>query len=318
MVRDVDLDKMSSEDLENCVEVLGNLHYSDAKMKEVWSVLKEKISPEGTKILSGPEMINFGYLLSEIAKSNPEMLDLSRTNLDAVSVLGKRSNILLDQYIDMNSITTLDPLELASLGNMLCGLTALQWRSLMHDESFINSIPSIGELKCEIKDLDAAEVIGGYLKRLLDLESEGGVNMLEKSSFILELGWMLGTLNPYTLQTIPPQYFNLMDGAGLRNIADLSKLTTAQLERLSPHTASMLVPEQFGQHMNVDKRAALLAASGEDPVLVPKIEKYSQEMAEIEAQRDDAADDPEAESSAAKQLASLVLLISVFSFFYFF
>ena len=61
-----------------------------------------------------------------------------------------------------------------------------------------------------------------------------------------------------------------------------------------------------------------MAASGEDPVLVPKIEKYSQEMAEIEAQRDDAADDPEAESSAAKQLASLVLLISVFSFFYFF
>ena len=42
-------------------------------------------------------MTSFGSLLSEIAKTNPEMLDLSAENIDAVSVLGTHSDLLLDR-----------------------------------------------------------------------------------------------------------------------------------------------------------------------------------------------------------------------------
>ena len=94
-------------------------------------------------------MINLNKLLGEVARFNPQYLNLDQSNIDAISVLGKHSDLLIHEYLKVNNKVVLNELELASLGRMLCGLTADEWLSYVNRQTFTKvMMPSLARLNC--------------------------------------------------------------------------------------------------------------------------------------------------------------------------
>ena len=102
-------------------------------------------------MIGGQEMANLGKLLPEIAKSTPSYLDLADSNLEAISVLGEHSALLINVFLEENARINLNTIELKSLGRMVCGLTGDQWTSLIN-KKVLNEVlvPHISSLECEL------------------------------------------------------------------------------------------------------------------------------------------------------------------------
>ena len=97
-------------------------------------------------------MVVLGNLLPAVAEWDQEFLDLSESNIDAISVLGKDSDLLINEYLQKNSKSVLSYLEMASLGKMLCGLNATQWKDLVDRDVFAITVQYIAKLDCVVDD----------------------------------------------------------------------------------------------------------------------------------------------------------------------
>ena len=102
-------------------------------------------------MIGGQEMANLGKLLPEVAKSTPSYLDLDDSNLEAISVLGEHSALLMNVFLEENARINLNSFELVSLGRMVCGLTGDQWSSLINKKVLDEVlVPHISSLECEL------------------------------------------------------------------------------------------------------------------------------------------------------------------------
>merc|ERR1711915_1153104 len=144
---------MEESEIRSCIEVMGSLELSHRKRAEFWSAIKDKTNPLGINVYSAGEMVVLGNLLPAIAEWDQEFLDLSESNIDAISVLGKGSDLLINEYLQKNSKSVLSYLEMASLGKMLCGLNATQWKDLVDRDYEVRAAINNKQL-VELPDLE--------------------------------------------------------------------------------------------------------------------------------------------------------------------
>jgi len=280
-----DVGKMAATEVYNCVEYLGGLDYSSAQRPALWSAIKDKLRRSQ---VSGIEMAMLGNFLSEAAKADPAFLDLSDDNLGAISVLGRHTTRLVQDYLDYNAKGSLSREEVVALGRMVCGLKADEWKDVVHRDVLLDVlVPYVSDLDCEVDEK--------VLESLRDLLS-ANLTVPNTGSVMAQTNWFLPVLS---LQHIKPSLMMQMSGPALRNVPDLGKLRTDQLSHLAPHAASLLLPDQFTVDFDKNQGAALLSSVGEDPRKVFEVERRLKQLASQQAEdqklRDDAAAEPEPE-----------------------
>ena len=151
MVKVEDLSKMEQDDVENCLEVIGGLDFLPSDLPDIWTTLREVIKP--AEKFTGIEMINLRNLLPEVARINPELLDLTSENLDAVSVLGSLSPLLIQKFLEANRKETLNEFELSALGQMVCGISEEQWNTVADKQTLVKlMVPVISSQNCDVEE----------------------------------------------------------------------------------------------------------------------------------------------------------------------
>merc|ERR1712168_993616 len=284
MLRRNDLLKMDEDEVNNCAEVFGALQMSTGKRAELWTAIKQVTNPLGIKTYTGGEMAIMDNLLPAIAESDPDYPNLREDNIDAISVLGKSSQLLIDEYISANSKSALTQLDIAALGGMLCGLDAVQWKSLVDRRLFAQNINYIAKLDCLV-DKEVGEVVYDYLKDSLseffsvDLNQPQLIGEIRpNASSILELGWLMGVLPPHLFENLSPDSFCMLPATSVNNLEKLDVLTSNQLSMISPHASTVIKRSQFGQYFDVKQRSALRKSGGESPALMRTLDDYTKEM----------------------------------------
>jgi len=308
-----DILKMEESEIRSCIEVMGSLELSQRKRAEFWSAIKDRTNPLGINVYSAGEMVVLGNLLPAIAEWDQEFLDLSESNIDAISVLGKGSDLLINEYLQKNSKSVLSYLEMASLGKMLCGLNATQWRDLVDRDVFAITVQYIAKLDCVVDYEVRAAINNKQLVELPDLE-EG----LDSGSRLLELGWLLGVVPNDQLENLPPIAISMVEARSVNNFGNLDIFEPVQLERLSPHAASIIRRDQFGDYLDVPQRRALKASGGQDPDLMRVLDAYGIEMQHEDTIREKDVETPKGqasrESGSGAVSGSFILLVISFCF----
>jgi len=306
-----DILKMEESEIRSCIEVIGSLELSQRKRAEFWSAIKDKTNPLGINVYSAGEMVVLGNLLPAVAEWDQEFLDLSESNIDAISVLGKNSDLLINEYLQKNSKSVLSYLEMASLGKMLCGLNATQWKDLVDRDVFAITVQYIAKLDCVVDDEVRVAINNKQLVELPNLE-EG----LGSGSHLLELGWLLGVVPNDQLENLPPIAISMVEARSVNNIGNLDIFEPVQLERLSPHAASIIRRDQFGDYLDVPQRQALRASGGQDPDLMRVLDAYGIEMQHEDRTREKDVITPRREASresgSGAVAGSLVILLISF------
>ena len=141
---------MSTKELMNCLEYIGGLDFRAVDLPALWEAMYVKLKQEKS-IVTGQEMINLGKLLPVIAKSTPSYLNMSADNLEAISVLGEHTSLLMNVFLEENAKINLNEFEIISLGKMMCGLSASQWSSLINEQLVMKLLlPQISSLDCNL------------------------------------------------------------------------------------------------------------------------------------------------------------------------
>merc|ERR1712212_1304933 len=130
------------------------------------------------------------------------------------------------------------------------------------------------------------------LVELPDLE-EG----LGSGSHLLELGWLLGVVPKDQLENLPPIAISMVEARSVNNIGNLDIFEPVQLERLSPHAASIIRRDQFGDYLDLPQRRALRASGGQDPDLMRVLDAYGIEMQQEDTTREKDVITPRREAS---------------------
>jgi len=323
-----DIGKMAALEVYNCVEYLGGLDYTATARSTVWTALKTKLAhlyKSNKKKLTGMEMNMLGTFLAEMAKEDSSYLDLSDDNLYAISVLGQHTTRLVHQYLDFNAKKrqskswrskfeglykeperSLSKEEVVSLGRMVCGLRADEWKELIDRKALLEVlVPYVTDLDCEVKE-EVLESLRDLLSANLTVPSSG--------SGVAELNWLVPIL---PLQDIKPSLAMQMSGPALRNVPNLARLRVDQLSNLAPQAASLLLPEQLDTDFEKAQRAALLSSVGEDPRKVYEIERLERTALSADVERtvkqlttdEQAHDDSAAEGGVVGVSASACCLI---------
>jgi len=325
-----DIDKMATLEVYNCVEYLGGLEYTATDRSNVWMAIKNKNKlaqqyQSKKKKLTGIEMHMLGTFLAEMAKDDSSYLDLSDGNLYAISVLGQHTTRLVHQYLDFNAKKrqskswqsklkalykeperSLSKEEVVSLGRMVCGLRADEWKELIDRKALLEVlVPYVTDLDCEV-DEEVLESLRDLLSASLTVPSSG--------SAVAELNWLMPIL---PLKDIKPTLTMQMSGPALRNVPNLARLRVDQLANLAPQAASLLLPDQLNTDFEKAQRTALLSSVGEDPRKVYEVEQLERTALSADVERtvkqltteEPAHDDSAAEGGVVGVSASACCLI---------
>merc|ERR1712142_453706 len=92
MITREDIAKMSAQEVEDCIEVLGSLDYTEEKSDEIWGAMRLKL----TSTFNEGDMVLFRNLLPAIAKKDLDRLKISHGHIDGLSVLGDVSTLSND------------------------------------------------------------------------------------------------------------------------------------------------------------------------------------------------------------------------------
>merc|ERR1712112_417022 len=203
-------------------------------------------------------------LARTIAETDPELLDMSEENLDGIALVGRNalssstSSKLMQSYLSENSIATMQPYEVASLSNLLCGMTLEQWQSFV-DEKVFNFI-----LTTALRDLNCRVVpeVDSFLSSLV--LAAYGPSSDWSTSKLMSVGWVASCLSPADLASLP---FSSLEGLAPNAILHFSNeqlqaISSTRLSHLSPHSASLLSKKQL-RALRLDVRIALRGVGGE-------------------------------------------------------
>merc|ERR1712240_272691 len=148
------LSSMTLKEVENCLEIIGHIPWSQSALQSVWEVVKTKVPKlkmASMLPIKRQEMILLKNLLPAVATIDPSLLDMRSSNIDGISYLGSLLDSadpmvlnLVQLYITLNEVTVLRPftaVEAASLGQLLCGLRDEQWKDLITEDVFSSILP---------------------------------------------------------------------------------------------------------------------------------------------------------------------------------
>jgi len=253
MITREDIAKMSAQEVEDCIEVLGSLDYTEEKSDEIWEAMRLKL----TSTFNEGDMVLFRNLLPAIAKKDLDRLKISHGHIDGLSVLGDVSTLSNDmikqvatKYIESKEGASLSELELKSLGKILCGLTENQWNYIDND-LLKNALPQLVMADCNITK---SEVVVELKNKFDEIVTEFN---------IFDLGW----ISSYTLPDVHSVDFRELPGAAVMNLGNLTAYPAEQLAHLNPQAASMLSVTAIKDLAEVDLLTAIARASGEDAKL---------------------------------------------------
>jgi len=305
MITKEDIAKMSAQEVEDCIEVLGSLDYTEEKSDEIWEAMRLKL----TSTFNEGDMVLFRNLLPAIAKKDLDRLKISHRHIDGLSVLGDVSTLSNDmitqvatKYIESKEGASLSELELKSLGKVLCGLTENQWNYIDND-LLKNALPQLVMADCNITK---SEVVVELKNKFDEIVTEFN---------IFDLGW----ISSYTLPDVHSVDFRELPGAAVMNLGNLTAYPAEQLAHLNPQAASMLSVTAIKDLAEVDLLTAIARASGEDAKLrsllteklVAELGQYPPPISQPSDDREGKGEHDHHHHSHSPQLhLSLVLLLS--------
>ena len=109
-------------------------------------------------------------LLPAVAEANPDLIDVHEDSIDGLSILGSSMEVskpasvaLVQRYIEKNKVVpssevlpgsrVISSTEVASLGNLLCGLTDYQWLELITVDIFASTlVDHLANLDCAVTE----------------------------------------------------------------------------------------------------------------------------------------------------------------------
>merc|ERR1711970_866299 len=281
------LSSLSPKEVENCLDTLGHLPWSKSQTQSVWEVVKikvHKLKVSSMLPIKRQEMLRLQNLLPAIAVEDPTLLDMSRSNIDGISYLGSllessESMVLnlMQLYITENVITISTPfttVEVASLGQLLCGLRDKQWEELITEDVFASILTRhLSMLECRVNNITAQHL--AYMLTLL----YGPTNTWTTSD-LLSIGWLASTLSPEELAQLNPHAMEGLTGQAVKFLTreQIHTLSHHQVAMMTPHAASFISKDQLLPYTNMNLRRGIRAAGGEDERLVATMEKVEPEM----------------------------------------
>jgi len=288
--------------VENCLEIIGRIPWSQSAIQSVWEVVKTKVPKlkmASMLPIKRQEMILLKNLLPAVATVDPSLLDLSRSNIDGISYLGSLLDSsdpmvlnLVQLYITLNEVTVLRPftaVEAASLGQLLCGLRDEQWKDLITEDVFASILTGhLSLVECSVNNTTALHLAS----MLINLY---GPTNTWTSSDLLSTGWLASVLSPLQLSQINPHAMEGLTGQAVKFLSreQIQALDHKQVVMMSPHAASFISKDQLMPHVNMHLRRGIRAAGGEDEKLVATMEKIEPEMQVIDMEVTTTTEDPE-------------------------
>merc|ERR1712240_569369 len=163
------LSSMTLKEVENCLEIIGHIPWSQSALQSVWEVVKTKVPKlkmASMLPIKRQEMILLKNLLPAVATIDPSLLDMSRSNIDGISYLGSLLDSsdpmvlnLVQLYITLNEVTVSRPftaVAAASLGQLLCGLRDEQWKDLITEDVFASILTGhLSLVECSVNNTTA-------------------------------------------------------------------------------------------------------------------------------------------------------------------
>merc|ERR1719500_1881878 len=169
----IHIEKMDKQEAYNCLDTLGKLPWPQSSKPEIWSALLGKIPAlEPTAVNGSPlnreKLMLLANLLPAVAEANPDLIDVHEDNIDGLSILGSSMEVsktasvmLVQRYIEENRVVpssevlpgsrVISSTEVASLGNLLCGLTDYQWLELITVDIFASTlVDHLANLDCAV------------------------------------------------------------------------------------------------------------------------------------------------------------------------
>jgi len=298
------IENMKEKEVYNCLDTLGKLPWPQASKSEIWAVLLEKLfqqlgqtSGEGESKapLNREKLMLLANLLPAVAEANPDLIDVHEDSIDGISILGSSMEVskaasvaLVQRYIEKNKVVpssevlpgsrVISSTEVASLGNLLCGLTDYQWLELITVDIFASTlVDHLANLDCAI-----SEPVKDHLASLL-LELYGDPDAWTTSD-LYSAGWVAASLAPSSLALLSSHAMEGLSPLALRHLDSprMFALDHTQLGGLNPHTASFIRRDQLLPYTSKLKRRAIRAAGGEAPAIHTLMNELEHEMASQE------------------------------------
>merc|ERR1719186_1024986 len=314
---------MSSKEVANCLNTLGNIPWLQSVTKNIWKAVKSKVtSLQGASMhpIKREMMFQLKNLLPAIATFDSELLDMDRKNIDGISFLGRILQSsdsavlnLTQLFITVNLITPSNPFtstQAASPGQLLCGLRDEQWKDLVTPDVFSSILTEhLSQLDCFVSNntsIHLASLLTGVY----------GDTTTWTSSDLLSTGWLASTLGHEQRGQIKHHAMEGFTGHAVKHLTrqQLGSLSHHQLSNLSPHAASFISRDQLLPFTNMHRRRGIRAAGGEDEKLVDTMESIETDMQMIEMRdgMDGMSETSESGSSggAASKSSSLQVLVT--------
>ena len=180
---------------------------------------------------------------------------------------------VVQRYIDVNSKSKDSPLtrvEAGALGPLLCGLNDDQWSTLITNQTF----PSLITRYLATLDCPVPTGAAGHLSQ--QLVAASGSAHTWSTADVLSMGWMVATLSPEQLASIPSHAMEGLTGHAVKHFTarQWTSLTAGQLQYMSPHTASFISIKKLASMADMgSKMREIRAAVGEDPMVAGEMEK---------------------------------------------
>ena len=226
----------------------------------------------------------------------PKFLELIMLTIYLCSLLSdwdqKVGSDLIQRYIATNELSSKNPLTkttAASLGQLLCGMTSEQWKTLVSADVFPVLITEyLAKIQCKVEE-ETAE----YLASLLTSPTMYGSPDKWTTADVLSLGWLASVLAPEQLASIPPAAIEGLQGGAVKYFpgAQLMKLSAEQMAFLSPHAASFISVKMLEDELEDAETfptiRVIRAAVGEDPKVMKDVMKVMEEMEDKEETPED-------------------------------
>ena len=202
---------------------------------------------------------------------------------------------LVQRYLTTNKVSSLSPSVAGALGQLLCGLTAAQWESLVTASVFPSLVTDhLAALQCSLGP-ESANHLAGHLHRLY------GSTVSWNVSDVASVGRLVTSLPSDQLSAIPPHAMEGLAPLAVKWLspAQWSSLSPEQLSFLSPHSASFISTDLLHSiSSSSSKMREIRATVGEDSKVTKELEMMFSE-------------DLEPDNSRANDIQSPSLLIMV-------
>lgn len=281
-----DLRTWTSDEIYNCIDVLGNIDWPVTKKLAIWDFMRNNSAPfrdRGDQKLNGGEMLLLRNLLEAVAIENPFLLELGSSSvIEPLSILGTFDaptvtlELIMTEYMNANHPNVFQNqdtniLHVAAFKDYMCSLSNETVKQILEHTDSQRS--QVLQLLGSITRCHNPQVLS-VLARAADKELFGQWTPAD----VIALGPIVAGLSPERLSQLNNSSLEAMKPVAL---AHLSK---EQWKALKPHQLALMSPEgmtvvnMYTQMMPEDDDEESMMLSLEQIDAVANISKRSAEM----------------------------------------